>query len=478
MLFTSSVFVLVFLPITLFVYFIIPSKAISQKNFVLLIASLVFYSWGEPKYILVMLISIFTNYFCAVLIDSYKKKDSSGNKSKFILVIDISFNIGVLGYFKYTDFIIQTINNLTEAGIGIFSIALPIGISFYTFQTMSYVIDVYQGKVNVQKNILILATYITLFPQLIAGPIVRYSDVEYELTARTSSAGMISEGIRRFIIGFSKKLLIANQMGVIWDEIYGALANGNAISAVEAWLGAIAFTFQIYFDFSGYSDMAIGLGKVLGFNFLENFNYPYISKSITEFWRRWHMSLSSWFKEYVYIPLGGNRKGLARQIINISIVWALTGLWHGAGWNFVLWGGYYGVLLIIEKLFLLKLLERVPPKLNWIRIIYCMFFVIVGWVIFNVTDYTTGIRYIKYMFGTQKGIGELQYYLRTRMILFALAIIAATPFMNNFLLEMLNKIKNHTVRDAIETATYLLLLVISIAFLVSGSYNPFLYFRF
>ena len=312
---------MMFLPVTLLVYFLIPGRHIMARNTALLIASLIFYGWGEPKYILVMLVSIVLNYVLALAIGSCREKDNE-HGAKLMLIIDVLVNLSLLGFFKYTDFIIDTVNSISGAGLGLLGIALPIGISFYTFQTMSYVIDVYRGNVRSQKNIIILATYITLFPQLIAGPIVRYSDVELQLADRVSDSERITTGIRRFIIGFSKKILIANQMAVIWEEIYGSMEAGESLGAMTAWLGALAFTFQIYFDFSGYSDMAIGLGKIFGFDYLENFNYPYISSTITEFWRRWHMSLSSWFKEYVYIPLGGNKKGLLRQLINIAIVWS------------------------------------------------------------------------------------------------------------------------------------------------------------
>ena len=387
-------------------------------------------------------------------------------------------NIGLLGFFKYTDFIIETVNGLFGSELGLVGVALPIGISFYTFQTMSYVIDVYRGKVAYQNNLIILSTYVTLFPQLIAGPIVRYSDVERELENRCASAAMISEGIRRFTVGFSKKILLANQVAVIWTEIYESLEAGLSVSAGEAWIGALAFTFQIYFDFSGYSDMAIGLGKILGFNYLENFNYPYISGSITEFWRRWHMSLSSWFKEYVYISLGGNRKGLTRQLINIGIVWVLTGLWHGASWNFVLWGAYYGVLLIIEKIFLLNTFEKIPAKLSFIKNVYAMFFIIFGWVIFNITDFAVLKEYIACMFSSNTGSGMTGYYLKTRGLLFIAAAICSTPFIKNIFGRIIETKGNEPIIKLFETAVCLALLVLSISFLVSGSYNPFLYFRF
>lgn len=467
-----------FLPLTLLVYFIIPGRFVMARNTALLIASLVFYGWGEPKYILVMLVSILANYLLALAIGKYRE-DKNQVMARIMLILDILVNLGLLGFFKYTDFIIETVNSLTGADLDLLGIALPIGISFYTFQTMSYVIDVFRGKVKSQKNLITLATYITLFPQLIAGPIVRYSDVEVQLRSRTSDPERITVGIKRFIIGFAKKVLIANQMAVIWEEIYAMVEGGENPGAALVWIGAVAFTFQIYFDFSGYSDMAIGLGKILGFDYLENFDHPYISGSITEFWRRWHMSLSSWFKEYVYIPLGGNRRGLPRQIVNIFIVWALTGLWHGASWNFVIWGVYYGILLIIEKLFLLKLLDRIPEKLRFIRHIYALFFVILGWVIFNITDFSVLGKYIALMFGAGTGNAAVTlYYLKSRAFLMIIAAICSLPLMDKIDELMNRKLMFYTTKDMVETFVLLILFILSVAFLVSGSYNPFLYFRF
>ena len=467
-----------FLPLTLLVYFLIPGRFIMARNTALLIVSLVFYGWGEPKYILVMLVSILANYVLAIAIGKYRE-DSNQSMARVMLILDILVNLGLLGFFKYTDFIIETVNSLSGADLDLLGIALPIGISFYTFQTMSYVIDVYRGKVGSQKNLITLATYITLFPQLIAGPIVRYSDVEVQLRNRTSDLERITEGIKRFVIGFAKKVLIANQMAVIWEEIYAMVEGGGNPGAALVWMGAVAFTFQIYFDFSGYSDMAIGLGKILGFDYLENFDHPYISRSITEFWRRWHMSLSSWFKEYVYIPLGGNRKGLPRQIVNIFIVWALTGLWHGASWNFVLWGVYYGVLLIIEKLFLLKLLDKLPAKLVFIKHVYTLFFVILGWVIFNITDFSVLGKYIALMFGAGTvNAAVTMYYLKSRAFLMIIAAVCSLPLLNKIDGLMDKKLMFYTTKDMVETFVLLILFIMSVAFLVSGSYNPFLYFRF
>ena len=469
---------MVFLPLTLLVYFLIPGRFVMARNTALLIASLVFYGWGEPKYILVMLVSILANYVLAIAIGKFRG-ESNTSMARVMLILDILVNLGLLGFFKYTDFIIETVNSLSGADLDLLGIALPIGISFYTFQTMSYVIDVYRGKVGSQKNLITLATYITLFPQLIAGPIVRYSDVEVQLRNRTSDLERITEGIKRFVIGFAKKVLIANQMAVIWEEIYAMVEGGGNPGAALVWMGAVAFTFQIYFDFSGYSDMAIGLGKILGFDYLENFDHPYISRSITEFWRRWHMSLSSWFKEYVYIPLGGNRKGLPRQIVNIFIVWALTGLWHGASWNFVLWGVYYGVLLIIEKLFLLKLLDKLPAKLVFIKHVYTLFFVILGWVIFNITDFSVLGKYIALMFGAGTvNAAVTMYYLKSRAFLMIIAAVCSLPLLNKIDGLMDKKLMFYTTKDMVETFVLLILFIMSVAFLVSGSYNPFLYFRF
>ena len=352
MVFSSTVFLLIFLPVVAGIYFLCPRKA---RNTVLLLFSLVFYGWGEPKYILIMLFSTVFDYTNARLIGHFQ--DAGKQKAaKAVLIVDVVGNLGILGFFKYTDFAIDNLNSLLSAGIPALGLALPIGISFYTFQTMSYTIDVYRGIVKAQKNILNVGAYVTLFPQLIAGPIVQYKTVEHELMYRRESVFEASRGLQRFVVGLAKKGLIANQVGALWEQISAM----SAPSAVTAWLGAIAFTFQIYFDFSGYSDMAIGLGHLFGFHFLENFEHPYESRTVTEFWRRWHISLGTWFREYVYIPLGGNRHGKGRHILNLAIVWFLTGLWHGASWNFVLWGLYYAVLLILEKIFLLRWLDKAP----------------------------------------------------------------------------------------------------------------------
>lgn len=466
MVFSSSVFLIVFLPITLLAYFIVPARFIKARNSVLLAASLVFYGWGEPKYILIMIFSIVFNYVCGLA--------AGKNRSKAVLILCVVGNLALLGYFKYTDFVLETVNRLAEAGLALPGIALPIGISFYTFQTMSYVIDVYRGKVEAQRDIITFGTYVTLFPQLIAGPIVRYSDVAVMLVGRRTNLEQTAEGVRRFIIGFGKKVLLANQIYVVWMEL-SAMEN---LSVSAAWLGAVAFTFQIYFDFSGYSDMAIGLGKIFGFDYLENFNYPYISRSITEFWRRWHMSLSSWFKEYVYIPLGGNRKGLSRQLINISIVWILTGLWHGASWNFVMWGVYYGIILIIEKLGLLKVLEKCPAVVGHI---YSLILIVIGWVIFAVDDMGKVAVYLGMMLGSSQIFIDdaFVYFFESRIWLLIACVIGSTPLPKIVCSIIAEKLEDREVLlGTIETVLFMGIFALSMAFLVSGSYNPFLYFRF
>ena len=458
-----------FLPITLILYFLIPERFLKVRNLWLLIASLVFYGWGEPKYIAVMAFSILFNYVMGRLI----------GKSRPLLVLCIAGNLAILGFFKYTDFVIETVNAVSGGGFSLLNIALPIGISFYTFQTMSYIIDVYWGKVRPQRDFIAFAAYVTLFPQLIAGPIVRYADVAEMLVGRKTNLEQIAEGVRRFIVGFGKKVLLANQVYVIWNEI--TLMPVSEISTAAAWLGAVAFTFQIYFDFSGYSDMAIGLGKIFGFDYLENFNYPYISRSITEFWRRWHMSLSSWFKEYVYIPLGGNRKGLARQILNIAVVWALTGLWHGASWNFVAWGMYFGVILILEKLWILKWLEKCPA---FVGHLYSLVLIVLGWVIFALTDFGQMREYLQVMFGGGAAFidSDFKYLAWSRIWVLVACTIGSTPLVKlvcGRIAGGLAGVRNgEVILGMLETVVLLGILALSIAFLVSGSYNPFLYFRF
>ena len=467
MLFSSQVFLYFFLPITLIVYYLSPKKF---RNFILLIASLIFYAWGEPIYILIMLFSTVFDYINGLLIDKFQKKNQH-KYAKIVLIVSVVGNLAILGFFKYSDFLISNINSLFNSNISLLAIALPIGISFYTFQTMSYTIDVYKQNVKAQKNFISFATYVTLFPQLIAGPIVKYRDVSESLENRKENITDFSEGIKCFIIGLFKKVMIANNVGFIWESIHSLPY--SEISLSLAWIGAICYSLQIYYDFSGYSDMAIGLGKMFGFHFLENFNYPYIAKSITDFWRRWHISLSSWFKEYVYIPLGGSRKTIARTVINLLIVWFLTGLWHGASWNFVVWGLYFGVLLIIEKFVLKKVLDKMP---SFIRHLYTLFFVIISWVIFACPTLEDGLNYISIMFNFNNEIisTESIYLISTHFVLFIIAIIGCTPIFK----KIKEKLKNNKIFMIIEIIICLVLFFISLSFLVGSTYNPFLYFRF
>ena len=466
MVFSSTVFLLIFLPVVAGIYFLCPRKA---RNTVLLLFSLVFYGWGEPKYILIMLFSTVFDYTNARLIGHFQ--DAGKQKAaKAVLIVDVVGNLGILGFFKYTDFAIDNLNSLLSAGIPALGLALPIGISFYTFQTMSYTIDVYRGIVKPQRNILNVGAYVTLFPQLIAGPIVQYKTVEHELMYRRESVFEASRGMQRFVVGLAKKVLIANQVGALWEQISAM----SAPSAVTAWLGAIAFTFQIYFDFSGYSDMAIGLGHLFGFHFLENFEHPYESRTVTEFWRRWHISLSTWFREYVYIPLGGNRKGLGRQLLNIAIVWFLTGLWHGASWNFVLWGVYYAVLLLLEKTFLLQWLDRVPAVVGHIYTCLCF---IMGWVLFAITDFTQLGAYLGHMFSGTLFDGTAAYLLRSFWLVLVLAVIGCTSLPKRLWSRWEGGMAP-AASDALRTVWMVLVLLVSVAFLVGDSYNPFLYFRF
>lgn len=465
MLFTSISFLYYFLPIVIVLYFIVPKKF---KNAVLLLASLVFYFYGEPKYVFLMLAEIFIAYIGAICIDKFKAQ------SKTILTVTVIIHVALLGIFKYTDFLIGTLNDLFKLNISLVRLALPIGISFYTFQILSYVIDVYRGKVKVQKSFLKLATYVALFPQLIAGPIVRYETIEDELENRTHTFEKFSNGVTRFVIGLGKKVLIANMLG----EFCSAFTASTEKTVLFYWLNAVSYMLQLYFDFSAYSDMAIGLGKMFGFEFLENFNYPYISKTITEFWRRWHMSLSSWFKDYIYIPLGGNREGLKKQIRNIFVVWALTGLWHGASWNFVLWGVYFGVLLVIEKVFLKKYIEKMPKVF---QSIYVLFIVMISFIIFNASSLTEVWQGVAGLFGANTksfASTETLYYLKSYLVTFVLAIIGATPLMKNLVEKLKKNEKMNMVINIMEPVFMVVILTVVTAYLVDNSYNPFLYFRF
>lgn len=468
MVFSSIPFLFYFLPVTLILYFIAPRKL---KNAVLLTVSIVFYSWGEPVYIVLMVISILINYLFGLKIN---KRLQNNISAKFPLVLGIAVNLFLLGFFKYADFLIDNLNGFLSLGIGRLNLPLPLGISFYTFQAMSYIIDLYRGDVKVQKNIVNFGTYVALFPQLIAGPIVKMKTIASELDNRKESFDDFASGAKRFVTGLGKKVLLANNIGLVWTQIHSM--NISELPVLTAWIGILAFTFQIYFDFSGYSDMAIGLGRIFGFHFLENFNYPYISRDITEFWRRWHISLSTWFKEYLYIPLGGNRFGLLKQIRNIIIVWLLTGFWHGAAWNFVMWGVYFGIILIFEKVFLLKVLKKIPGVL---RHIYTMLLVVISWVFFSADNIHQALCYIKTMFG---GYGnnfydsKALYILSNNLILLILLAVGCTPLVSKFVKKIVDV---ETKTSAFfETLVMVGIFILVTAYLVSSSYNPFLYFRF
>ncbi len=463
MIFSSVTFLFLFLPFTLLLYYIVPKKL---KNAVLLVTSLVFYAWGEPVYVVLMLYSILLNYSMGLLMDRFPRA------KKEILGFTVAINLLMLGFFKYYGFLMENINAVFHLNLPIRSLALPIGISFYTFQALSYDIDLYRGKFPVQKNIVKFAAYITMFPQLIAGPIVRYEDVEKQMDQRKLSMPRFGRGAVRFIIGLAKKVLLANLTGAIFDQVHLA---GADISTLSAWTGALAYTFQIYFDFSGYSDMAIGLGDMLGFRFMENFNYPYAAESVTDFWRRWHISLGTWFREYVYIPLGGNRVKVLKHIRNILIVWMLTGLWHGASWNFVIWGLYYGLLLLLEKYVFLK--WKIPTA---VRRVFTLLFVIIGWVIFSSDTLPLILTTISAMFGfAKKGFadGTARYLLRSSWPILLFAAFFSLPILK----KPLEKMKQGRAGVLYMCAGYILLLLllsVSIAFLVTENYNPFLYFRF
>lgn len=468
MVFSSIVFLFTFLPITLILYYISPRK---MKNIVLLLISLIFYAWGEPVYVFLMMFTTVFDYLIGLLINKYRRNKI---KSKRIFIFAVLVNLGILGFFKYYGFVIENINSVFYLNIGYNQLPLPIGISFYTFQTLSYVIDVYLDKVKVQKSLISFGLYVTMFPQLVAGPIVRYTDIDYQLKHRTHSMNKFGEGVDRFIQGLSKKVLLANNIGMIFTSIQQY--DASEISVLTAWLAIAAYTLQLYFDFSGYSDMAIGLGKMLGFDFIENFNYPYISKSVTEFWRRWHISLGSWFREYVYIPLGGNRCSTIFQLRNLCIVWFLTGLWHGADWNFILWGLYYGLILIIEKFLLKDILERMP---SFIQHIYTMVLVMIGWTFFGIESIQKSLEYIKVMFflnGNKIIDSTFIYYLHTNLILLIILILCSTPIVNKVFKKIIQNGRMEGVTLAV--TVQFVLLFLSIAYLVNETYNPFLYFRF
>ncbi len=465
MLFSSITFLYYFLPLTIALYFLSPT---CLKNTVLLLSSLLFYAWGEPKYILLMGSSIVLGYGFGLLVEKYRGK----KLGKFFCVFSIIISLSFLVYFKYVDFFITNFNAITGLNLSLLKVVLPIGISFYTFQMISYIVDIYRGE-EAQKNMINMAAYIAMFPQLIAGPIVRYSDIAKQLETRTHSWDMAAEGIRRFIIGLAKKVLLANQLG----ELCNVFRGSDEKSVLFYWLYAFAFGLHIYFDFSGYSDMAIGLGKIFGFHFLENFNYPYISASITEFWRRWHISLGSWFRDYVYIPLGGNRVKKARQFFNILTVWMLTGFWHGAAWNFIVWGLFFAILLMIEKVWLLKYLK----KSRVFSHIYVLFFVMISFIIFNAQDMGQAFLDIKGLLGVG-GVplvsAQALYCLYSFFVILFIAVIGATPAVQYGIKIVYNRPLGRKILDRIEPFVLMVLLLVITAYLIDGSFNPFLYFRF
>lgn len=473
MVFSSLPFLFRFLPVVLIAYYIVPP---SLRNLVLLLFSLVFYAWGEPVYIILMLASILVSYIGGILVDRFKQRGKI-TAAKATLIVSSIISLSLLAFFKYADFMIEAVNDISKIGISMMHIALPIGISFYTFQTMSYTIDVYRGEADVQKNIISFGAYVIMFPQLIAGPIVRYKTIDTQLRLRRETSEQFAEGIHRFIIGLGKKVLLANNAGALWSTIQAM--NYGEVPTLTAWLGLIAYTFQIYFDFSAYSDMAIGLGHMFGFRFLENFNYPYISKSITEFWRRWHISLGTWFREYVYILLGGNRVSPWRHICNILIVWLLTGIWHGASWNFVIWGLYYGILLLVEKFVFSKYLKKLPSILQHI---YCIFFVMLGWNLFVFDDLSSGMEFMKLLFGVcgQSVVNsETIYLLYNNAFLLVLCIIGSTiiPYkMGKFICAKL--VNKDIILTILKNVFYISIFILSVAWIVDATFNPFLYFRF
>lgn len=468
MVFSSLTFLFVFLPIVLLIYYISPRPL---KNFVILLFSLIFYAWGEPKFIFLIILSILINYIGALQI---VKNSSDTEKRKFIFITLLLIDISILFFFKYYGFIISSIGSLFGIDLVIRDIPLPLGISFYTFQQISYIIDVYTKKTKVQKNLINFAAYITMFPQLIAGPIVKYNDIESQLKNRNENLTQFSSGVHRFIIGLGKKVLLANSIGALWSEI--KVIPLNEISILTSWIGIIAFALQIYFDFSGYSDMAIGLAKMFGFEFLENFNYPYISKSVTEFWRRWHISVGTWFREYLYIPLGGNKKGNLIQIRNLFVVWFTTGLWHGASFNFIAWGIYFGVILFIEKIIFKNILNKLP---SFLCHIYTLILVLIGWVIFDMNTLSSAMEYISIMFGLSNNlvVDKLSLFiLSNNIVILLIGIICSTTLLPNVFKKLRCSLKKSNIFIII--SMYLIIFILSISYLVGESFNPFLYFRF
>ncbi|WP_214763479.1 MBOAT family protein [Exiguobacterium sp. s141] len=477
MLFSSTVFLFYFLPIVIGLYFISPRPV---KNMVLLAASLFFYAWGEPRFVLIMLASIVMNYVFGRLVDRDRQHEK---KIKLWMTFMVLGNLGMLGVFKYASFFVENVNSVLGFSLNDPEIPLPLGISFFTFQAMSYVIDVYRKDGQVQRNIFDLALYVSFFPQLIAGPIVRYQTVADEIVDRRETIDDFVSGIQRFVIGLGKKMILANSAGYVADQIFGMPA--GEMSTTLAWIGVIAYSLQIYFDFSGYSDMAIGLGRMFGFHFLENFNYPYISRSVSEFWRRWHMSLGSWFRDYVYIPLGGNRQGEWKTYRNLAIVWLLTGVWHGASWTFIAWGVYYGVFIMLERAFLGKWLKAMP---SWLSLSFTLFVVIIGWVFFRADDFPYAISYLQAMFGLHGGPlfdQQALYYLVQYGVVLTIAIIGATPIprivVGKLLSQELDETKSMTTRrivGLVRVTGVTVLFFLSISYIVSSTFNPFIYFRF
>lgn len=469
MIFSSLLFLFRFLPVMLIAYFAVPKRL---RNGVLFLGSLVFYGWGEPVYISLLLFSTLVDYTHGRLIDRFLCVGRQ-NAARWVVASSAVINLGLLGFFKYADFLIGTWNGMTGMEVPLMGVALPVGISFYTFQTMSYTIDVYRGKAKVQRDIVAFGAYVSMFPQLIAGPIVRYNTIAKELNDRTESVSQAALGVRIFVIGLAKKVLLANQMGAVFEQVQRVPLPDQSV--LMLWLGMVAFGMQIYFDFSGYSDMAVGLGHFFGFHFPENFHYPYLADSITDFWRRWHISLSTWFKEYVYIPLGGNRKGAVRQVRNILIVWLLTGIWHGAGWNFLLWGLYFGVLLLLEKWLFLPYLERMPRVL---RHGYAMLLVLFGWVLFSHEQMGEGVQYLLGMLGG-RGLEvwnqRTLYLLVTSLPLVTVCVIGSTEMPKKMFKRLFEE---KPVEQGVELFLIAAGLFLSVAFLVNAGYNPFLYFRF
>lgn len=473
MVFSSLLFLFRFLPAVLLAYYAVPRR---WRNLILFVFSLGFYAWGEPVYLLLMLASILLAFTGGCLIDRFKQRKRV-KAAKEVLIVFSVFNLSLLAFFKYADFVIETVNSLTGAGIVTLHLALPIGISFYTFQTISYLIDVYRGEAAVQKNLISFGAYIAMFPQLIAGPIVQYKTIDIQLRTRRETMEQFAEGIHRFMIGLGKKVLLADNMGALWETIQAM--EYTQLPVLSAWLGLAAYTLQIYLDFSAYSDMAIGLGHMFGFHFLENFNYPYLAKSITEFWRRWHISLGTWFREYVYIPLGGNRVSLWRHVRNILIVWLLTGIWHGASWNFVLWGFYYGILLLAEKFVFGEYLKKLPDP---IRHIYCIFFLMLGWSLFAFCDLKHGMDFFKALFGIY-GQGLLNretiYFLYNNGILLLFCILGCTELPKRAGNRLCKKLEERLFTlSVVRNIFYIVIFVLSVAWLVDATFQPFLYFRF